>query len=56
VNKDRVTELRNSIAETVKEFVPTSDARRVMGDVDELVELIRMSRRAQTSWDGREFS
>lgn len=54
--KDRITELREYIARTVEEFVPASDARRVLSDVDELIEMIRASRRAQAVWDGREFS
>lgn len=47
-------ELRDSIAETVEEFVPATDARRVLSDVDELIEIIREFRRAQLS--SKEFS
>lgn len=56
--RDHAQELRDSIAETVEEFVPAADARRVLSDVDELVKMIRESQRARSnqSWDGREFS
>lgn len=52
--RDHVQELRDSIAETVEAFVPTTDARRVLSDVDELIEMIREFRRAQFS--SKEFS
>lgn len=52
--RDRVQELRDSIAEMVVDFVPATDARRVLDDVDELVGTIRELKRAQLS--DREFS
>jgi hypothetical protein len=52
--QDRVQQLRNSIAEIVEEFIPASDARRVMSDVDDLVKMIRDLK--QTPHSGVEFS
>jgi len=45
--KDRVQQLRDDIALTVEDFVPATDARRVMADVDELVEMIRATEKGQ---------
>jgi len=42
--KDRVQDLRNSIAEILADFVPATDARRAIADLDELVEMIRQPR------------
>lgn len=52
-NKDRARELREAIAVIVEDFVPATDARRVMDDVDELV---RLAGRTYSEWDGRKFS
>jgi hypothetical protein len=41
--RDRIQELRDSIAETLVDFVPTTDARRLLADLDELVEMARQS-------------
>lgn len=39
--RDRVQGLRDRIAEIVADFVPTTEARRTIADLDELVEMIR---------------
>lgn len=41
---DRVQELRDSIAETLVDFVPATDARRILSDLDELVEMARQAK------------
>lgn len=39
--RDRVQDLRDSIAEIVVDFVSTTEARRTIADLDELVGMIR---------------
>lgn len=42
--RDHIQELRDSIAETLVDFVPTTDARRILSDLDELVEMARQAK------------
>lgn len=43
--RDRVQDLRDSIAEILADFVPTTEARRTIADLDELVEMTRRPKR-----------
>jgi hypothetical protein len=38
---DHVQALRDSIAEMLEDFVPATDARRALDDLDELVAMVR---------------
>lgn len=42
--KDHAQDLRDSIAEIVADFVPTTEAQRTIADLDKLVDMIRQPR------------